>query len=56
MQLEVADKVIMGNGFGYDPIVKPIGSSFAISEMSAVAKNAISHRNKAITAWLVDLN
>lgn len=35
------------NGFGYDPIFQPLGSSLTTAEMSAQAKDAISHRGQA---------
>ena len=38
------------NGFGYDPIFSPIGYSISSAQMSAVDKDAISHRGKALRA------
>lgn len=35
------------SGFGYDPVFKPAESSVSFAEMSADAKNAISHRGRA---------
>lgn len=35
------------SGFGYDPVFKPTESSVSFAEMSADAKNAISHRGRA---------
>lgn len=35
-------------GFGYDPIFQPEGHSLTFAEMSQDAKNAISHRGRAI--------
>ena len=36
-------------GFGYDPIFKPKGHEVTFAEMNQDAKNAISHRGRAIT-------
>lgn len=41
------------NGFGYDPVFQPKGSSKTFAEMSFIEKNAISHRAIA-TKLLVD--
>jgi XTP/dITP diphosphohydrolase len=38
------------NGFGYDPIFVPDGSELTTAEMSSAAKDAISHRGKALRA------
>lgn len=38
------------NGFGYDPIFTPLGSSITSAEMTAEAKDAISHRGVAMRA------
>ena len=36
-------------GFGYDPVFAPLeGNGLAFAQMSAEAKNAISHRGRAI--------
>lgn len=36
------------DGFGYDPIFKPLGFRQTFAEMSAIAKNTISHRGRAM--------
>ena len=41
------------DGFGYDPIFLPEGSTLTFAEMSHEAKNSISHRGKA-SAKLVE--
>ncbi len=35
------------NGFGYDPLLVPLGSTSTTAELSAEAKDAISHRGMA---------
>ena len=35
------------NGFGYDPLLVPLGSTSTTAELTAEAKDAISHRGKA---------
>lgn len=37
-------------GFGYDPILQPVGETRSTAELSMAEKNAISHRGKAFAA------
>lgn len=37
-----------GGGFGYDPIFEPHGAGATFAEMDGAAKDAISHRGRAI--------
>ncbi len=39
-------------GFGYDPIFVPEGHTLTFAEMTAEAKHAISHRRRALDAFL----
>lgn len=39
-------------GHGYDPVFRPIGYDVTMGEMDAAAKNAISHRAKAVEAFV----
>ncbi len=38
------------NGFGYDPVFVPDSSELTTAEMTAEAKDAISHRGRALRA------
>jgi XTP/dITP diphosphohydrolase len=40
------------NGFGYDPIFRPDGFDVTTAEMTADAKDAISHRGRAMRALI----
>jgi len=42
-------------GFGYDPVFCPEGERITFAEISAVAKNEISHRGKAIRSMVREL-
>lgn len=53
---EITREAAGTDGFGYDPIFRPEGSSLTFAEMSAEAKNAISHRGRATQALLKVLN
>ena len=43
------------NGFGYDPVFCPEGERITFAEISANAKNEISHRGKAIRSMVIEL-
>ncbi len=40
------------NGFGYDPLFQPQGWSVSFAEATAEAKNAISHRRRALDSLI----
>ena len=43
------------SGFGYDPIFVPDGATRTFAEMSAAEKHAISHRRRALDAFMAAL-
>ena len=45
----IAENMHGGEGFGYDPIFIPEGSSKSFAEMTMEEKNIFSHRQKAVT-------
>ena len=47
---KIADEARGASGFGYDPIFIPEGTRQTFGELTAEAKNTISHRAKAIRA------
>ena len=42
-------------GFGYDPVFVPEGGDITFADMNAAAKNAISHRGRAVRAMVGEL-
>ena len=43
------------NGFGYDPLFRPIGYEVSFGEIPAEEKNKISHRAKALVELQIQL-
>jgi XTP/dITP diphosphohydrolase len=43
------------SGFGYDPLFIPEGSEKTLAEMTHKEKNEISHRNRALTALMEEI-
>lgn len=48
----ITKEPVGSDGFGYDPIFKPKGTNMTFAQMSADAKNAISHRGRATSALM----
>jgi XTP/dITP diphosphohydrolase len=46
----ILDEPVGEQGFGYDPIFRPEGYEISSAQMSAEAKDAISHRGKSLRA------
>ena len=40
------------NGFGYDPVFRPLGQQRGMAELTPEEKNAISHRGKALREFI----
>ena len=49
---EILDQKTGADGFGYDPIFKPIGFDQSFAQMTMAQKNEISHRGMAVKKLL----
>lgn len=52
---EITSKRIGSDGFGYDPVFKPLGMEKTFAEMSMTEKNQMSHRGKAVAELIAFL-
>lgn len=52
---DIATEPSGSGGFGYDPVFVPRESGIPFAEMSPEAKNAISHRGRAMRAFFASL-
>ena len=55
-QGSISEAVLGSNGFGYDPIFIPSGTSMTFAEMSKFEKGKLSHRSKAVKKLIEFLN
>ena len=55
-QGSISEAVLGSNGFGYDPIFVPSGTSMTFAEMSKFEKGKLSHRSKAVKKLIEFLN
>lgn len=49
---EIMQGPVGENGFGYDPVFKPLCTERGMAELSPAEKNAISHRGKALREFM----
>lgn len=52
---EIIDTPAGENGFGYDPVFRPLGHTKTMAELTPEEKNAISHRGKALREFMIVL-
>ena len=45
---EITHQPVGGQGFGYDPVFRPLGFDITLAEMDSAQKNAISHRGRGM--------
>lgn len=48
----ITDNIIGDEGFGYDPVFKPVNSGITFAEMPIGMKNKISHRSLALQKFI----
>ncbi|MBU6495965.1 MAG: RdgB/HAM1 family non-canonical purine NTP pyrophosphatase [Acidobacteria bacterium] len=49
---EILDAPTPGRAFGYDPLFRPLGESRSLAEYSLEEKNEVSHRARALRAFI----
>lgn len=54
-QGSISSKKMGGGGFGYDPVFIPDGFFETFAELEIAEKNKVSHRGRAIEAFLLEL-
>lgn len=50
---EITGQPVGSQGFGYDPVFRPVGEQRTLAEMPPAEKNAISHRGRAMRRLMV---
>lgn len=48
----ILKKPLGHNGFGYDPLFRPLEHRRTLAQLSPEEKNALSHRARAVAAWM----